>query len=298
VWRYTSGGTVVPVLVYNGADVVQGTDVSGLLNAANYYTFEIVVTDQQATFNIYSTGLLIASQTLNVPVTQPFTWGVTHLPVAVRLYTTGATSSAAYVYLRDVLVQGFDLAGNEPWTHQLAGTGLGGEVNPTTFGQTANFANSAAASNATLSNTAAGYATLGGLYSFVAVGSAATDFALFSMAIPAPYSHFLTGLHITALNTGAIVAATPTVMQWGAYVNSPGVSLASGAPLMRVAVGQQSFPVGAVIGATANDLDVVFDVPLRTDAGRFAGVILRMPVATATASQVIQGSVLMKGYFE
>ena len=297
-WRYTSTGTVVPVFSYNGSDVAQGVDVSGLLSSSNYYTFEVVVTDQQIVFSIYNGSLLINQQTLNIPATQPFTWGVTHNTVFARLFTTGITSSAAYIYLRDTLVQGFDYATNKPWSHQLSSTGLGGDSSPTAFGQTANWANSSAATNATLSNTAAGYPNLGGLFSFVAVAGAATDYALFGLQIPAPYTFYMTGVHITAYNTGAAVATTPTLMHWGVYANSTGVSLAS-STISRVPLGAQYFPIGAVIGQCADkDLDINFDAPLHTDSNRYVGIILRMPVATATASQVIQGSVLIKGYFE
>ena len=41
-----------------------------------------------------------------------------------------------------------------------------------------------------------------------------------------------------------------------------------------------------------------FEVPLRTDPGRLMHVIVRVPVGTATASQVISGSVTIRGYFE
>lgn len=298
-WRWTSAGTCVPVLSFNGSDVVQGTDVSSLLNSNNYYIYETTVTDQVAIFSIYTGALLVAQQTLTVPTTQGATWGVTHLPVFARLYTAGATTTAAMAFLTNVLVQQFDLLTSKPWSHQLASTGLGGEVNPTTFAQTTNWANSTVATNATLSNTAAGYSTLGGLFSFAAVAGAVTDYALFSLAIPAPYSFIMTGAHVTAYNTGAASATTPTLMHWAAFANSPAVSLASAAPLMRAPIGAHYLPVGAAIGQCADkDLDVTFDAPLRTDSGKFAGILLRMPVATATASQVIQGSVLVKGYFE
>jgi hypothetical protein len=43
---------------------------------------------------------------------------------------------------------------------------------------------------------------------------------------------------------------------------------------------------------------VNLDAPLYVAAGTFAHVILRMPVATATASQIIRGLVMINGYFE
>ncbi len=35
-----------------------------------------------------------------------------------------------------------------------------------------------------------------------------------------------------------------------------------------------------------------------TNPGRFLVVMLRVPVGTATASQIVQGMVTLKGYFE
>ena len=157
--------------------------------------------------------------------------------------------------------------------------------------------NSAAAANATLSNTAAGYTFLGGRFQFVAVAGAETDYALFALAIPIPYSFYCTGVHINTMNTGAVVATTPTTLEWWIGNNTSAVSLAT-AGMLRRAIGSQSFAVGAVIGAVANDLDVTFNAPLMTNAGRFHHIILRMPVGTATASQVIRGSVDVRGYFE
>jgi len=298
-WRFTASGTCVPVVQYAGSDVTQGTDISGLLSSSNYYTFEVVVTDQEAIFTVYSQGLIISSQTLTVPASQARTWGVSHIPAFARLYTGATTpTSAAALYVSEIMVESFDLATNRPWNHTLAGTGLGGEVNPTTFAQTANMVNSAAPSNATLSNTAAGYTNLGGLFSFAAIAGAAIDFNLFSFTVPAPYSFLLTGVHITAYNTGAAVATTPTLLHWAAYSQASSANLSS-ATINRILLGSQYFPIGAAVGQCADkDIEVPFETPLRTDASKFVGVILRMPVGTATASQVIQGSVTLRGYFE
>jgi hypothetical protein len=41
-----------------------------------------------------------------------------------------------------------------------------------------------------------------------------------------------------------------------------------------------------------------FDTPLVTNPGRFLTVILRMPVGTATASEVFQGLVNLRGRWE
>jgi hypothetical protein len=173
------------------------------------------------------------------------------------------------------------------------------QIQPVTFAQATTWANSAAPGNSTLSNTAAGATTLGGLFQFAAVAGAATDYALFGYQVPAPYSLVVTGIDIDVWNTGAAVATTPTLMVWGAGVDQSAVSLAT-AGITRIPLGANAFPVAAAIGATA-DRRISVDLtqsPLVTNAGRFFTIILRMPVGTATASQVIQGLVAIKGYYE
>jgi hypothetical protein len=243
------------------------------------------------------TGQSIAEQTLQIPRGQAKIFSTTHIPFAVRLYTTGVTTVAPQVYLSDIMILGLDILQNKPWSHQLAGTANGGEIVPTTFAQAANWANSAAAANATLSNTAASYTTLGGLYSFLAVNGALTDYALFAFTVPAPYTFYCTGIRITSYNTNVAVATTTTLFHWAVANNSPAVSLAT-TGLNRVAVGSQSFPVGAAVGYTTPDIDMKFDTPLVTNGGRIMHVILRMPVASATSGQYPQGSVTLLGYFE
>jgi hypothetical protein len=303
-FRATTTGTIVPVIAYNGADVVQGTDMSTAIGAIsggfnNYFTCGIWVDDDNILFTVQdvATGYTVAEQTLQIPRNQAKTFSTTHIPFALRLYTTGIPAVAPQVYLSDVMVLGLDILSNKMWAHQLAGTSNGGEILPTTFAQASNYANSTVAANATLSNTAAGYTTLGGLFSFVAPVGAVTDFALFGFTVPAPYTFYCTGIHITSYNTGAAVATTSSLLHWSVANNSSAVSLAT-AGLARTTLGAQSFPIAAAIGATATDLDVQFQTPLITNGGRILHVIVRVPVGTATASQVIQGSVMINGYFE
>ena len=300
-WRYTSGGTVIPVLSFNSSDVQQGTDISASLNGSNYYWWEVFVEDGFATFNCTdaSTGRVVSEQVLYVPITQAKMFGASHVPALIRGYVTAtAAPSAPVILVGETGVTAYDVTGNKPWPHIMASLGLGAEASPTAFSQAATFANSAAPANATLSNTAAGYSTLGGLFSFAAVAGAATDYALFSYQVPAPYSFICTGAHITAYNTGAAVATSPTLMQWGLVPNASAVSLAT-AGISRVPLGSQYFAVGAAIGQCADkDLEHSFETPFRTDSNRYLTVILRMPVGTATASQVVQGAVQLRGYFE
>jgi hypothetical protein len=172
-----------------------------------------------------------------------------------------------------------------------------------TVGQTANYPNSAAPVLATLSNTAAGYATKGGQFSFAAVAGAETDYALFAYPVPAGQTLIVRGIWIDTMNTGAAVATTATWLQWSLGAGASAVSLATAegaatkAPA-RLAIGNQVFPITASVGAQATRLDVNLDAPIVVNAGEYLHIIVKMPLGTATASQVIRGVVGVNGFFE
>jgi len=70
------------------------------------------------------------------------------------------------------------------------------------------------------------------------------------------------------------------------------------ATAMRTPLGAQSIPVGAAIGAMADrSITRQFDTPIVVGPGRFLHLVLRVPVGTATASQVIAGMASINGYF-
>jgi hypothetical protein len=213
----------------------------------------------------------------------------------------------------DVAVISRDLANNRSWETCRAGMEQSSVNNArgAAAGQTANYANTAAPASATLSNTAAGYATLGGQFQFAAVAGAETDYALFGFQVPLPSAAaagknlVIRGVRIEAVNVGAAVGATATVLQWGLGVGSTAVSLATAdsatagtrAP-RRITLGMQVLPALGAIGQMAAPVAVGLDAPLYVAAGTFVHVILKMPVGLATASQIIRGTVMINGYWE
>jgi hypothetical protein len=299
-WQVQAGGAIKPVLTFNSSDSTAGVDVSASINAANYYTFDVWMDDDEAVFTVQdtATGLILSRQSIPLPLTQQRLLSAASLPAFARLYNSGvAPASAPQMILTDAMVLLLDGQINRPWSDNMAAQGRSALENPLAGVQAANFANSAAPANATLSNTAAGYATLGGLFSFVAVAGAATDFALFGFQIPVGTNFRMTDIDIETWNTGAAVATTPTLMVWGVATQLTAASLAT-ANHVRRGLGVQSLPIGAVVGAKAERIQKTFDTPIPCNSGRFIDITLRMPVATATASQVVQGMVNIGGYFE
>ena len=297
-WQYTTGGVVQPVLTYNGVDVT-GAAVTGL-NAANFYTFDVLVDDSEARFMVQdsATGLIIAERVIKLPITQAKFFAATRLFALARMYnvTSPATAPQMTVSMLDVFM--LDEVMDLPWAHQMAASGLPLEVNPVTFASTVNWANSAAAASATLSNTAAGYALLMGRFQFAAVAGAETDYALFGFASPSPYAMVITGIDIDTFNMGAAVAGTPTNLEWWLGYDQSALSLAT-AGINRVGLGGQDFAIGDAIGKRAARVDVDFKDGVRiTNPGRFTTIILKMPVGTATASQIIRGTVNVRGHWQ
>lgn len=236
-----------------------------------------------------------------------------NLPILLREYNANTAAIAQRMEIASISVSSGDVDRMRMWATTMAGMGLSAINIPDSVvaGQTANYANSAAPASATLSNTAAGYTTLGGQFQFAAVAGAETDYALFGYQVPAGAANVpaknlvVRGIRIETFNMGAAVATSPTLLQWAIGVGSSAVSLATAdsatagtRAARRLALGVQSLPVGAAIGAATTPVDVNLDAPLVVEPGTFLHVILKMPVGAATASEIIRGTVMINGFFE
>ena len=237
------------------------------------------------------------------------------LPMFASVIIAGSAPAVApRLQIFTTEVQQLNLQVSRDYRSQMTSAAARGayQAPTSTYAQTANHANSASPTSATLSNTAAGYTTLGGRYQFAAPLGAATDFALFGYQVPVGYKLHVLGVRINTCNTGAAVATTATMLDWAVAVNSSSVSLATTDALgpppttwapKRVPLGMQGMPLAAPngplqIGDCVPDIVQQFDPPLVTDSGRFFHVIVQVPVGTATASQVIRGDVTVNGWFE
>lgn len=241
-----------------------------------------------------------------VPATQFGPTSQSSLPVFIRTYNAAVAPSVAIKLQCSAIGAsngGADLNRLWPTVQSAMGNSCMQAPTGTAVGQTANYANSAAPASATLSNTAAGYTTLGGQFQFAAVAGAETDYALFGYQVPTGSTLILRGVWIDTMNTGAAVATTATWLQWAIGAGSTAVSLATADAAAtkspaRIALGNQVFPIAAAIGAQATRIDVNLDAPVVVNSGEFVHIILKMPLGTATASQVIRGVVGVNGYFE
>jgi hypothetical protein len=308
-FRRDGAGSLQPILAFNGTEGAGATMTAPA--TTEYAWYEIFLEDDRATFQITSVnGALISSQVMERGATGGNGTGVataarlfavTHIPAFFRVYNSGAAGTAPQIVVNQCSVTLADTWGTRDHRVGLSGAGYSSLTSPTAFTQIANYANSAAPASATLSNTAAGYTTLGGQWQFAAVAGAETDYALFGWTNPSPYTFYCTGIRIgETLNLVAAVATTATILQWGVAFNSSAVSLATGAPYspMRLQLGSQAFAIASAIGAIQPGIPWTPGTPMAVQPGRFLHIILKMPVASATATEIFRGSVAIDGFFE
>lgn len=308
-FRWAADGTLRGVVVNNSVEALSSAISMAADNETHDYL--IVVNEDNAEFWIDSELRAVVTPAITTSGYRVLQSNAQ--PFMARLYNSGTASAAKRINIANLNVSIGDMVTSRLWGTQMAGNELGCHQSPpgAASSQTATWTNSAAPASASLSNTAAGYTTLGGIFQFAAVAGAETDYALFAYQVPAgsvtqPGKNLvIRGVRIETFNSGAAVATTAHTLMWALGVGSSAVSLATADSLTagtraprRLPLGVQYLPVGAVIGQTANTIDVNLDAPLLVASGTFVHIILRMPVATATASQVIRGTVTINGYFE
>lgn len=301
-FRWNSSAELRAIINNNGSEIASVALSTSLIPVNTTTLLGIVVVEDLVQF--FVDDVLVAENI--VAAANAFPTNAGRLPIFARTYTGGsAPATAPQISIGQVLAVQQAMNQNKMWGEIQTLLGRGCYQSPvTTFDQTANHANSTSPTSATLSNTAAGYTTLGGRWQFAAPAGAATDFALFGFQVPAGYQLIISAIKISSMNTGAVVTTTATILDWSLAVNSSAVSLAttqspptSYAP-KRIPLGTQGFVTGAGIGQSANELWFEFLTPIVCDGGRFVHIIVQVPVGTATASQVIRGDVTICGYFE
>lgn len=226
----------------------------------------------------------------------------------VKHYQTAAQTLAQNFKISKISVsQGDVVLGADLFTlNSIAGNNaIQHPSNGNNNGKTANYVNSTVPATGTLSNTAPAFSTFGGQFQFAAPAGAETDYMLFAYNLPSTYttnnlnmkSLLVNSIDISVFNMGAASATTPTLLQFSAGTLANTASLANtdatGSENMATRVqtlGTISIPVATPIGGKgSNDISVKFTSPITVEPGQMFIVILKVPVGTATASQIIRG---------
>lgn len=240
------------------------------------------------------------------------------LPLLLRNYNSGVVSTAIQFNIAQFGITMGDMDSGKDWATSMVTNGQSsisapdGQAAVAAGTQTANMVNITAPASATLANATAGYATLGGQFQFAAVAGAETDYALFAYLNPAATAAIpgktlvITGVKIDTFNTVTAVATTATVLQWSIGVGGTAVTLltadsvtAGTRAARRLGLGVQSMIVGTPVGGMATpSVEANFAAPLMVEPGSYVHIILKMPIATATATEIIRGLVRVNGYWE
>jgi hypothetical protein len=187
-----------------------------------------------------------------------------------------------------------------------------------TMGTSALLPNATAATTVTgaaISQTVPIATGLGGQAGIVA-GVAGVDGLITSFQVPTgginqtPRNLVITGLRIDAVNIGAAVATTASVLQWSLAFGAtggtvPSLAQAESASFVtgttkawrRVPLGVQSWIVGAAIGAPAEQISLNFQSPVVVRPGEWVASVAKFIVGTATASQVIWCTVTFDAHY-
>jgi len=310
-FRWTKVGTLIGVISVAGTEY-QTANMN--IPADNImHRFSIVV--NQLGVDFWIDGVLQLTYLIPTGVVGPTFQ--TNLPLLARIYNAVVTPALApQVKIAEIWISQMGMDWQKPWSHIMAGMGQHSANVPfgSAIGESAvNFLNATAIpATAAGSNTAALVTGLGGHYQVNAIAGALTaaqELIITSYQIPvqsatqASKKYICTGMRITGINTGAAVATTPTTLLWGVAWGHTAVSLVTADAVNTKAprhmkVGTMYFPIAAVVGQSATDINVAFSTPFTVNPGEFIASTVRFVVGTATASQVITGSVSFEGYWE
>lgn len=308
-FRIDSAGELRGVSITAGGSETT-TGALTFTNPTDFHDFVIVIGRSSVTFFIDEVP--VASLAAPGDSTGPV--AVESFPMFYRIRNNAAVGSAQKLYVAKLVSATMGGVSNRSAAELAAlkgDIGLQHVVGVGSGGQTANWTNNTVPATATLSNTAAGYATLGGNFLFVALAAAETDYALFAYLNPSNSS--LTNMGRTLIVRGisidafvSVAGGIPTVasvLHWGFAFGSSTVSLAtvettSVKQPRRGFLGIQSVPTTAVAGQELRRISQTFEQPLVVHPGEYFHVILRIPLGAATTYPTIRGGVLIDASWE
>lgn len=319
-FRRNSAGDLKAVVNYNATEIetsivttnVPARDGTGVYDPTE--TSHYLISYHNDFVNFWINDTLVA-RVLCPAAQQGFT-ASSNIPMGARVFTIGTAASARQLQIGYINVGTGDQNTTKLWSHALSGSGAGAYQSQqgNAAAQTANYANSTAPTSAVVSNTVAGYTTLGGQWQIAANATNETDWALFGFTVPAGTptlpgkTLYVTGIRIGETVVTGAAGVNATSFFWAAACGSNNVSLATtdgGAGVTtthaprRVALGSQSFLATAAIGTQAPGFAVDFaSAPLVCPAGTFFHVILKQLNGAATASLIWRGTVTVMGYWE
>lgn len=315
VWLKLTSAGLVGVIAYNGTEVESGV-LPATLTLGTVYKFTMVVGESEVEF--WLNDELLGE--IAIPTANGVPWLSASAPAFMQKYNTGAVSNTNTMRVARVGVSLLDVATSMPSAHQMALQGLMAYQgqNGGTMGTTALLPNATAATTVTggaLSQTVAIATGLGGQAGIVAA-VAGIDGCVTAFQVPTgginqtARNLVITGVRIDAVNIGAAVATTASILQWSlafgatggaipslAQAESASFTTATAKAWRRIPLGLQSWVVGSAIGAPAEAIFIQFDSPIVVQPGQWVAAVAKFILGTATASQVIWTTVNIQGHY-
>lgn len=321
VWFQVTSAGIVGVLAYGGTITTTGI----LVDPANFpinVNGTYLITVGWGYVEFWIDNVLFGE--IEVPTGQASPFLTDSLPVTLQIRNLGAVnaSNQASLKMGHIVVSQGDLATHKPWSHQQAGMGSSGYQNQAgaTMGSSAYLPNATSATaitGATLSQSASIATGLGGQAGLTAAVPGG-DGMVFVYQNPAgnmpgqPSKNLnITGVKLSAVNMGAAVATTPTVIQWSlcfgqnnetlqplSKVEVNNLSSTTEKSWRKIPLGFTSFMVGEPIGKQCPDLTVTFNSPVVVFPEEWVALVAKFISGTATVSQVIWVNALYDSYFD
>lgn len=306
-FRLDATGTLKGVLAYYDGTITVETQGAAMAfpTVGLNHEFTIILDERHAEFWIDG----IMQYEIDTPTGQGGPCAAQAQPFTVRTYIgSNAPTVANQFKFSDINIHLVDAVTHKSWGHQLAG--MGGHCSQAasgqTPGQTANFANNTAATNAGASNTAATVTGLGGQLLMSTTTTLNTDYILTSYQVPLPANPSISGksLYITGVTVSTAVVATATVF-------TGLLSLAYGHTAVSLATTESAtskaprrVPLG-YIGTNATnanqilpDVTLSFDTPICVNPGEYVAVALKFLVSATATANMLHMAVRFGGYWE
>jgi hypothetical protein len=306
-----SSGVFRCVVNTGGSEIVSDDLIASFPTYGTTNDYLVVLSEKTVEFWIND----VLVSTLTRQSTAGATTASMNLPLFIRNYNSGVTSTAQLIKVGYVNVSQGDLNTNKPWSHVIAGAGGMAYQNQTgagSFGSAGNLTNSqGTASTAAMTNTTAALGTgLGGQFSTFPTLAVPTDGILSSIQLPAGTatvpgkSLYITGVKVHGAVTQLLVGG-PVLYAYTLSFGNTAVSLATTetngtvkAP-RRIALGFETFAANAAVGVLGSPTGcyMAFNSPVVVQPGEFVQVTAKN-LGTVTTGGIITFLVTFDGYLE
>lgn len=328
IFRRVAGGQLRAIIINSSVDVsavditttnVPPRDESGTYDETevNHYVVEVLNDEARFWINDTLVARIPTISTNGAPASS------SSLPAMARVYNSGLASAARSIILTFLSVTQGEANVNKPWSHQMAGSGMGSyQIQPgTASGPTVSrgtgtlgwpTSGTASAAGTYTATTAPALNSLGGMFTTPAISALTTDadYPLFSYLNPAGSATlpgktlYVTGIRVSEIMAKAAASTNTCVSYFALMVGgtSSATTATEGAAIVAariIPVGMAFWPSTAAIGDTKGGWSMDFsEGPLVIPPGCYFGLLFRPSGTVASNTLTLHGMFSVIGYYE